>query len=112
MKRENLVKRFDAHARRYHQTHDPKLREELQRLSFKILEMDNVAVLKNALARCRHEDMRNGAVDAALTFLERRALYKLPFARFREALTTENSESRWQIMNAALNGITLVLGLF
>jgi hypothetical protein len=64
------------------------------------------------LARCRNENMQTTEVDAALNFLEQRAQYKLPFRRFREALLRENSDERWHIMQSAITGIMLVLGLF
>src|SRR5262245_60717165 len=86
--------------------------EELRHLRLLLAKIDNVAVLENALTRCRDEDMQTTEVDAALSFLEQLAQYKLPFKRFREALLTENSESRWQIMHSVLAGIMLVLGLF
>jgi len=112
MEREDLVKRFDALARWYQQMHDPQLREQLQRLSFKILEFDNVMVLKHALGRSRDEDLRTKEVEVALAFLEHRSFYKSPFIKFRQALTSKDSESRWRILNGAVNGIMLVLGLF
>ena len=42
-----------------------------------------LAVLENALDRCRHEDMRTAEVFAALDFLEVHATQKWPFDRFR-----------------------------
>ena len=69
-----------------------------------------VAVLADALQRCRNEDMRTAEVYAALDFLEGRAVRKWPFNQFREALDTPGSElweaeGRWQRLNGALNSI-------
>ena len=45
-----------------------------------------LAILQDALARCRAEDMRTPEVWAAIDFLEARANPKWPFKQFREAL--------------------------
>jgi hypothetical protein len=73
-----------------------------------------LAVLEDALGRCRHEDMRTPEVLAALDFLEANANPKWPFAQFREAIGGYRSqgweqEGRWQTLNASLNGIRLAV---
>ena len=111
MRREDVIRRMSLLARTYSQTRNPGLDLELKRLTLLLLEWDNVAVLEQALARS-DENMQTTEVEAALTFLEQRSEYKLPFKQFRQALLTENSDARWQIMKVALNGILLVLGLY
>jgi hypothetical protein len=73
-----------------------------------------IAVLTDALQRCRTEDMRTSNVFAALDFLAARASIKWPFEQFRESLNSMDSElweaeGRWQAMNASLNGIKLAI---
>lgn len=75
--------------------------------------MDNttaLAVLEDALERCRREDMRTPEVFAALDFLKARATVQWPFEQFRDALENSTSEEgRRQVLNASLNGIRLAL---
>src|SRR5262245_36762091 len=104
MTRGETISRIRIMTRLYARTLDPQVLEELRRLSLLLAQIDNVAVLENALARCRDEDMQTTEVGEALSFLEQLAQYQLPFRRFRQALRTENSESRWQIMHSALAG--------
>lgn len=69
-----------------------------------------LAVLEDALERCRKEDMRTPDVFAALDFLEAHAFRKWPFDQFRDALENSTSEEgRRQVLNASLNGIRLAL---
>jgi len=73
-----------------------------------------LAVLEDALDRCRHEDTRTPEVLAVLDFLEANANPKWPFAQFREAIDGYRSrewekEGRWQTLNASLNGIKLAV---
>ena len=70
--------------------------------------MDNttaLAVLQDALDRCRKEDTRTPDVFAALDFLEARAVQKWPFEQFRRGLDSTDPEGRWQMLNASFNGI-------
>jgi hypothetical protein len=97
-------------ARLYGRTRNPRVHQELERLSLLLLELDNVEVLENAVER--RDEMHETEVEAALTFLEQCSQYKLPFKQFREALLREHSDARWQLMKVALNGIMLVLGLY
>lgn len=74
-----------------------------------------LAILQDALDRCRREDMRTAEVDAALNFLEQRASRKWPFKQFRESLDQYNTdplkeEGRWQQVNASLNAVPLAVG--
>lgn len=61
-----------------------------------------LAVLTDALERCRDEDMRTPQVTAALDFLAVRADRQWPFEQFRKALDDDNEEGRWQNLNASL----------
>jgi hypothetical protein len=70
-----------------------------------------LGALEEALARCRTEDVRFGlGIAVPLSFLEHRADEKWPFEQFRKGLedfSTDGlkAEGRWQMLNAALNGI-------
>ena len=69
-----------------------------------------IAILQDALDRCRTEEMRTPKVFAELDLLAARATAKWPFKQFREALEGSVSqdweiEGRRQILNASLNGI-------
>jgi hypothetical protein len=55
-----------------------------------------LAILQDALDRCRTEDMRTPEVLAALDFLEAYANPKWPFKQFREALEQTVSQNNWQ----------------
>jgi hypothetical protein len=70
-----------------------------------------LAVLADALERCRRQDMRTATVYAALAFLETRAAHRWPLDQFRAALedNDDDEEGRWQIMNASFNGIQLAV---
>jgi hypothetical protein len=74
-----------------------------------------LAILTDALDRCRDEDMRTADVFAALDFLAARATVKWPFEQFRAELLDDTGsalwevEGRWQVLNASLNGIKLAL---
>jgi len=68
-----------------------------------------LAVLQDALDRCRKQDMRMADVFAALDFLQPRARQTWPFEQFRRGLESNDPEGRWQIMNASLNGIRLAV---
>ena len=66
-----------------------------------------LAVLDDALNRCRKKDVRTPNVFAALDFLQARATQKWPFDQFRRELEGTDPEGKWQILNASLNGIKL-----
>jgi hypothetical protein len=71
---------------------------------------DALAVLTDALKRCRTEDVRTPQVFAALEFLAARAAVTWPFEQFHRALENHRFldweiEGRWQTLNASLNGI-------
>lgn len=72
---------------------------------------DALAVLADALDRCREQDMRTDEVMAALVFLERRSAKAWPVRNFRKALGCDHPDGRWQNANAALNGIRRQFGL-
>jgi len=59
--REEIGKRMDALARQYAQTHDEKVKAELEQLSHCRAAL---RVLEDALDRCRDEDMRKPEVFA------------------------------------------------
>ena len=109
--REEIGKRMDALARQYSLSHDEKVKAELEQLSHCRAAL---RALEDALARCRHDDMRTPEVFAALELLEFTADPKWPFKQFRGALnayaTREwEQEGRWQTLNASLNGIKLAI---
>lgn len=66
---------------------------------------DALAILADALDRCRDEDMRTPDVIAALDYLQPQAVRQWPFASLRRALDMTNPEGRWQNANAPFNGI-------
>ena len=100
-----LDKQIDAAAARYGQTKDPAAREEVDRLSRRLAEFRHLATLENALDRCRAEDMRKPEVEAALNELAKVMTEPWPIRQFAAALVPDNEEGRWQIANAAFNGI-------
>ena len=74
----------------------------------------SIAILEDALARCREENAPRAMVYAALQFLEMRAKEKWPFEQFRRALEDDRTEGwqiegRYQMLNASLNGIKLAV---
>jgi hypothetical protein len=52
----------------------------------------SIAVLEDAVSRCREEDMRTPEVFAALEFLAGHAKEKWPFDQFRDALDSDGTE--------------------
>jgi hypothetical protein len=73
-----------------------------------------IAILEDALARCRNEDVRTVQVYAALKVLEQYVDPKWPLNQFCEALENDGpearqAEGRWQNVNASLNGIKLAV---
>ena len=74
----------------------------------------SIAMLEDALTRCREEDMRTPEVLAALDLLAGHAKEKWPFDQFRGELDNDGTQGweiewRYQVLNASLNGIKLVL---
>ena len=82
-----------------------KTKHDLEELSQRLATLNQLAVLEDALARCRNEDMRTAEVSAALDFLAVHASVKWPFEQFRTALDYPDDEGRWQNLNASLNRI-------
>jgi len=118
MIREKLQQRMDQAARNYANTRDPKFKKEVEDLKRRLIDLSGIeralAVLDKAVNRCRHEDVRSVALEAALQFLEMRADRKWPFEQFRQALESDGSEGwqvegRYQMLNASLNGIKLAV---
>jgi len=109
--REKLEKQMDHAARLFAETGKEKFKLDVERLSLKLTDLRNLAVLEDVLARCRAEDMRNGAFYLALEELSKRAAVGWPIDRFRDALEIENEEGRWQNIHAALNAIRRAIGL-
>jgi hypothetical protein len=74
-----------------------------------------LAVLADAVDRCRHEDMRTPQVFAALEVLSARAAVKWPFQQFRESLDfgvgdESHAGGRWQNVHASLNAVRRAIG--
>ena len=76
---------MDEAARNYARTRDPKYEADVWRINGLLAVMRQVAVLEDALARCRNEDIRTAEVYAALDFLAARADQKWAFEQFRES---------------------------
>ncbi len=76
-----------------------------------------LAVLSDALNRCRSENMRAPAVMAALDALAEGASVTVALPEFRRALdygeaeTSSQAEGRWQNVNASLNAVRRAAGL-
>jgi hypothetical protein len=73
-------------------------------------EKNALAVLADAVDRCRDEDMRTPEVLASLGLLARRASIRWPFEQFKESLNfaigdSSHAEGRWQNVHASLNAI-------
>jgi hypothetical protein len=107
MSRDELGQRMDELARRFAETHDPKVKRELEEISLHIARLDTrnaFMVLIDALNRCRDEDIRTPEVFAALECLESRARIKWPFDQFRRSMDIHDShgdpEGRWQNLHA------------
>jgi hypothetical protein len=96
-------------ARRYVETHDPAIKSAIDKLSLQLADQRQLAVLVDAVARCRNEDMRTREVDTALSFLEDRTRATRAFEQFRSALDKENEEDRCQALVTALDEIRFVL---
>jgi hypothetical protein len=107
--------------KQYVEKRDTKIIDELYRLRVELQKLEKVeqmldveaaiAVLEDALNRCRREDMRTPEVLAALDFLEPRVSSKWPFDQFRKSLHRNNEEGRWQNVNASLNAVRLAVQL-
>ena len=79
-------------------------------------EKDALAVLADAVDRCRMEDIRTAAVFSSLDLLARRASTPWPFEQFKESLNfaigdPSHAEGRWQNVHAALNAIRRAVGV-
>jgi hypothetical protein len=77
-------------------------------------EKNALAVLVDAVDRCREEDMRTAEVFASLDLLARRASTRWPFDQFKESLDfavgdPSHAEGRWQNVHASLNAIRRAL---
>src|SRR5216110_2828230 len=69
-----------------------------------------LAVLADAVDRCRKEDMRTPEVLASLNLLARRTSTRWPFEQFKESLNfaigdPSHAEGRWQNVHASLNAM-------
>src|SRR5262245_17508500 len=108
---EVLEKQIELTARRYAETHDEKYKREVVRLSLRLADLHALAILEDALKRCRNEDMRKPEVYGAVEQLSRRSVSNGdgPFDKFRDALGIENEDARWENLNTALNGIRQVV---
>jgi len=71
---------------------------------------DAMAVLHRAVESTYNEDMRTDEVKAALDYLRRGAVRQAFFDNFWNGLDIQEPKSRWQNLNAALNGICRQFG--
>jgi len=79
-------------------------------------EKNALAVLIDAVDRCREEDMRTAEVFASLDLLARGTPTRWPFEQFRESLNfavddSSHAEGRWQNVHAALNAVRRAVGV-
>ena len=79
-------------------------------------EKNAMAVLADAVDRCRKEDMRTPEVLASLDLLARRTSIRWPFEQFKESLNfavgdPSHAEGRWQNVHASLNAIRRAVGV-
>jgi hypothetical protein len=79
-------------------------------------EQNALAVLADAVDRCREEDMRTAEVFASLDLLARRTSTRWPFEQFKESLSfavgdPSHAEGRWQNVHASLNAIRRAVGV-
>ena len=79
-------------------------------------EKNALAVLADAVDRCRDEDMRTPEVLASLDVLARCTSTRWPFEQFRESLNfaigdPSHAEGRWQNVHASLNAIRRAVGV-
>jgi hypothetical protein len=88
-----------------------------ERTSFVTLEEKSaLAVLADAVDRCRDEDMRTPEVLASLDLLARITSPRWPFEEFKEPLNfaigdPSHAEGRWQNVHASLNAIRRAVGV-
>jgi hypothetical protein len=78
--------------------------------SLTLQEENALAVLADAVDRCRKEDMRTPEVLASLDLLARGTSICWPFDQFKESLNfaigdPSHAEGRWQNVHASLNTI-------
>jgi hypothetical protein len=64
-----------------------------------------LAVLEDAVDRCRDDDVRSDEVFAALEFLAVGGIRGWPAIMFRNSLELTDPEGRWQGLNASLNAV-------
>jgi hypothetical protein len=79
-------------------------------------EKNALAVLADAVNRCRDEDMRTPEVLASLDLLGRRTSIRWPFEQFKESLNfaigePSHAEGRWQNVHVSLNAIWRTVGV-
>ena len=75
-----------------------------------------LAVLADAVDRCREEDMRTAEVLASLDLLARHTPPRWPFEQFKESLNfaigdPSHAEGRWQNVHVSLNAIRRAVGV-
>jgi hypothetical protein len=69
-----------------------------------------LAILDHAVDNCRDRDMRTPEVIDAIKLLLKHADERWPFVSFWKALgATGSPVGKWQVANAALNGIGLTV---
>ena len=84
--------------------------------SLTLQEKNALAVLADAVDRCRDEDMRTIEVLASLDLLARHTSPRWPFEQFKESLNfaigdPSDDEGRWQNGHASLNAIRRAIGV-
>jgi hypothetical protein len=105
MDKEVLEQQINLAVARYVGKREPAVREEMVLLSLRLTEFEHLAMLENAVGRCRSEDMRKPEVKNALRDLATVMTDPWPIKQLLEVFNNENDEGRWQLANAALNAI-------
>jgi hypothetical protein len=65
-KRKELERRMDKAAQQFAPTKDVKFRREVEDIALALADFNHLRVLEDAVARCRHNDMRTREVRAAI----------------------------------------------
>ncbi|PZQ76395.1 MAG: hypothetical protein DI530_17315 [Sphingomonas sp.] len=71
-----------------------------------------LGILKDAIARCRDDDVRGAELEEVLLWIEKRSIRKNPVHRFRDALATNHPDERVAAMTDAYVRVMRELGLY
>ena len=71
-----------------------------------------LGILRDAIARCRDDDVCGAELDEVLLWIEKRSIRKNPVHRFRDALVIDHPDERKAAMTDAYVRIMRELGLY